>query len=79
MRLLKFNDNCHLLSVGKKEILFSYETPVAGWTHEVGYFRTKEQFTASTSRHIKKYLVGVNYVEVVKQSWIESLDLGLGE
>ena len=36
------------------EILFSYETPVAGYD-EHGAFKTDRKFSPTTSRHISKY------------------------
>ena len=57
------------------EVLFSYETPVAGYSTEVdgtGWFRTEKHFSATTSKHINKWLGDVNATEV-KQSFIEGL------
>tara|TARA_B100000902_G_scaffold144976_1_gene142262 strand:+ start:209 stop:436 length:228 start_codon:yes stop_codon:yes gene_type:complete len=55
-----------------KRILFSYETPVAGWS-EQGAFRTDEKFSVTTSKHINKYLGGKDVGKVVPQAWIEGL------
>ena len=38
------------------EVFFSYDTPVAGYHPELGYVRTKEYYSRTTSRHINKYL-----------------------
>tara|TARA_Y100000361_G_C11131278_1_gene329093 strand:- start:713 stop:952 length:240 start_codon:yes stop_codon:yes gene_type:complete len=38
------------------EILFSYETPVAGYD-EHGAFKTDTKFSSTTTRHISKYFV----------------------
>lgn len=35
-------------------LLFSYETPVAGWDKN-GPFKTEKKFSAITTRHINKY------------------------
>jgi len=37
--------------------LFSYDTPVAGWDDK-GAFRTLEHYSATTTKHINKYLGG---------------------
>jgi len=54
------------------KVLYSYETPVAGWT-EQGAFRTEEKFSVTTSKHINKYLGGKDVGRVVPQKWIEGL------
>lgn len=54
------------------KILFSYETPVAAWT-EQGAVRTEQKFSATTSKHINKYLGGKDVGTPVPQSWIEGL------
>jgi len=38
------------------EIAYSYQTPVAGFIPGLGYFRTRERFSNTTSRHCTKYL-----------------------
>jgi len=53
-------------------ILFSYETPVAGWDDK-GAFRTEQKFSATTSKHINKYLGGKDIGRTVKQSYISGL------
>ena len=50
-------------------ILFSYQTPVAGWDDK-GAFRTQEKFSATTSKHINKYLGGKDIGRMVPQSYI---------
>jgi len=37
------------------EIFFSYDTPVAGYSNELGYIRTNTYYSRTTSRHINKY------------------------
>ena len=38
------------------EVFFSYNTPVAGYSPDLGYVRTKKYYSQTTSRHINKYL-----------------------
>ena len=52
------------------ELLFSYETPVAG-RNERGFFRTKQKFSNTTSKHINSYLEGALDVLHVNQEAIE--------
>jgi len=52
-------------------VMFSYETPVAGW-NEDGAFRTDEKFSVTTTKHINKYLAGAS-ANIVPQKWIESI------
>ena len=60
------------VNVNGKSVLFSYETPVAGWC-EQGAFRTEDKFSMTTSKHINKYLGGKDVGRSVPQAWIESL------
>ena len=72
MRIKKLGNNETLMVYNDgTEILFSYETPVAGRTHN-GYFRTDKNFSVTTSRHINKYLEGRN-ATIVDQQSIEEL------
>ena len=52
-------------------ILFSYNTPVAIFQPKVGYSRTKETYSSTTSRHINKWVTG--YAEKVSQAKINAL------
>jgi hypothetical protein len=38
------------------EVFFSYETPVAGYSNELGYISTKKWYSSTTTRHINKYM-----------------------
>lgn len=50
---------------------FSYDTPVAA---KVGtkYYKTEEKFSNTTSRHLNRWLEGVQ-VTVKSQTWFEKL------
>ena len=61
------NDNGEDISV-----LFSYETPVAGYD-EHGAFRTDEQFSRTTSKHINQYLNGKDVGRTIPQVDIERM------
>lgn len=67
-----------LIMTDGSEVLFSYETPVAGRTnkelpgHTGGYFKTDKKWSITTSKHINKYLEGVN-ATIVDQNSINNL------
>ena len=71
MRLVPLNHNMTELTFSDKSVLFSYKPPVAGWDH-VGPFRTDQQYSKTTTKHINKYL-GHGIGRVVPQSYIEEL------
>ena len=52
-------------------VLFSYKTPVAALTDN-GYYRTSTKWSVTTSRHINKWLQGVN-ADTVDQEMLDSL------
>lgn len=54
-------------------VLFSYETPVAGWDHVGMAFRTKEHYSPTTTRHINQYLGGKDRGFKVGQEFIDNL------
>ena len=88
MKLKPIGSNMTTLTLNDgTEILFSYETPVAGYLsvealdnhpfpQEVGngcmFFRTAKKWSSTTTRHINKYLEGCT-AAVVSQDQIESL------
>jgi|TARA_B110000444_G_scaffold256656_1_gene293452 hypothetical protein len=72
MNLKQVGSNMTEVNVNGKSVLFSYETPVAGWC-EQGAFRTEDKFSMTTSKHINKYLGGKDVGRTVPQAWIESL------
>lgn len=53
-------------------VLFSYETPVAGWDDD-GAFRTMEHYSPTTTRHINQYLGGKHVGYKVSQQFIDNL------
>ena len=36
-------------------LFFSYETPVAGYSHDLGWFKTSTYYSRTTSKHINQY------------------------
>ena len=57
MKLHSYATNRTLLTFDDgNEVFFSYETPVAGYSNELGYVRTKSWYSSTTTRHINKYI-----------------------
>jgi len=55
------------------EVFFSYETPVAGYSNELGYVKTEQWYSSTTTRHINKYLDGITNCAEVSQETINNL------
>jgi hypothetical protein len=73
MKLRNIGSNMTEIEIGRRSILFSYSTPVAGWD-EKGAFRTEEHYSATTTRHINKYLgPAKDKARVVSEAFIEGL------
>ena len=57
-----------------REILFSYETPVAAWASDRGYMRSEKHYSQTTSKHIARWLASHNATaEMVSQDTIDAL------
>ena len=56
-------------------IFFSYETPVAGYDSEDGFFKTETYYSKTTSRHINQYFkhVDENDINTVPDEYIVNL------
>tara|TARA_R100000329_G_scaffold135733_2_gene116184 strand:+ start:729 stop:959 length:231 start_codon:yes stop_codon:yes gene_type:complete len=50
------------------EVFFSYDTPVAARLQDYEYLRTQDFYSKTTTRHINKYLDGVNAKKVTQQT-----------
>ena len=60
MKLVQFGSNqTILIDNDRNEYFFSYETCVAGYDPILGYWRTTEYYSRTTTKHINKYLDGV--------------------
>ena len=68
-------NNMTRLRTNGLEILFSYETPVAGYD-EYGAFKTDKWFSSTTTKHINKYFKANGYTSKeareISQDEIES-------
>ena len=72
LKSLAANRTLLIFNRGITEILFSYETPVAGYSNKLGYIKTDEYYSQTTTRHINKYIDGKPHT-VVSQSVINDL------
>jgi len=72
MNIKPLASNMTELNLNGISILFSYETPVAGWDSD-GAFRTDDWYSATTTKHINKYLGGKTVGRTVPQSHINEL------
>jgi hypothetical protein len=76
MKLRQIASNMTELAVDSASILFSYETPVAGWDDD-GAFETETKYSVTTSKHISKYFGGKErrqqVARKVPQSFIDQL------
>ena len=68
----QYSDGCSK----QHTILFSYETPVAGWD-DMGAFESETKYSVTTSKHITKYFGGKErrqqVARKVPQSFIDQL------
>ena len=55
------------------QVFFSYRTPVAAYLPSQGYIRTAKKWSVTTSRHINKWLGGVNNVTEDTQEQLNNL------
>ena len=72
LQLKPIASNMTELTVGDVTILFSYQTPVAGWD-DGGAFRTSKRYSVTTSKHINKYLGGKDIGRKVEQDFIDEI------
>jgi len=72
MKLKQLGSNMTELNMGDVQVFFSYETPVAARLTDGSLVRTEQWYSATTSKHINKWLQGCDAVEV-PQSVINDL------
>ena len=78
MKLHSFATNRTLLTFDDgTEVFFSYQTPVAGYSKELGYIKTKSWYSSTTTRHINRYFndstFRIDDVKTVDQDVINKL------
>ena len=72
LKSLATNRTVLIFNNGTTEVFFSYETPVAGYSDKLGYVKTDQWYSSTTTRHINKYLGDLKHT-VVSQSVIDDL------
>ncbi len=72
MKLRQIKSNVTELTLDNITIMFSYETPVAGYDDK-GAFRTDTKYSVTTSRQINQYLGGKDVGRTVSQDYINQL------
>jgi len=72
MSIEKIGSNMYLHLRKNVTVLYSYNTPVAAYVRSIGYVRTSQYYSKTTSKHINKWLHGQDY-EVVSQEHIDFL------
>ena len=73
MKIKQLGSNqVELVIPGKARVLFSYNTPVAAFIEGRGWVKTNRFYSVTTSKHINKYLQGLEY-ETVEQSELDEL------
>lgn len=67
--------NTTVIETGEKTMLYSYSTLVALHIQGVGYYRTTQHYSTSTTRHINRWLTSekVKHCREVSQEELESL------
>jgi hypothetical protein len=64
LKLRPIASNMNLIDTPDYLVLFSYATPVACYDkHNLDYYRTSKKWSMTTSRHINKWLDGVQAIE----------------
>ena len=72
MKLNPIRANMTELNLDGVSVLFSYETPVAGFD-EQGAFRSSKHYSATTTRHVNQYLGGKTIGRKVSPEFIHNL------
>ena len=74
MKLIPLASNMNLIRLNNgTQVLFSYRTPVAAHVPGEGFFRTNQNWSRTTSKHINKWLRGAIGVASVDQSVIDNI------
>lgn len=75
LSLQNIGKNVNVLHTDKASVLFSYGTPVAAFItgKKNGWYRTKQKYSRTTSKHINKWLLDV--VNVTEVSHTELMQL----
>ena len=79
MRLKQLGPNqAELITNHEYRILYSYETPVAGYSPLIGWFKVNKKYSVTTTRHINKYLGDISAVALSPET-IEQMGQHIGD
>ena len=68
MDLKKIGNNLVVLTTNHgHEVLYSYETAVAGKFPNGKYFKSSKKYSSATTRHINKYLNGAEAIDLTPE------------
>ena len=81
MKLKQIGNNQSLISYNNgTDVLFSYETPVAGYILGEGYFVSEQYYSKTTSKHVNAFINNAAQAldceikpKKVEQSFVEGL------
>ena len=68
MKIKQIASNMTELDLGFAQVFFSYETPVAACLTDGTLVRTEQWYSATTSKHINKWLNGCEALTVSQDS-----------
>ena len=71
MQLTPIASNMTEIETDSARVLFSYRTPVAAYVFGVGYIKTDQFWSVTTSRHINKW--GAKDGREVSQAYLDNL------
>ena len=72
MEKTKIGSNIYESTLPNGSVLFwSYNTVVAGNIADVGYVRTEQHYSKTTTRQLNKWLTGLDY-KTVTQKYLDS-------
>ena len=58
MRISRPGANQTIVHIGGDEFFFSYDTCVAGFSNDDGFWKVDYKYSTTTSKHVNKYLQG---------------------
>lgn len=76
MLLKRLSNNSTELTVNDGKILFSYETPVAVFVKNIGYYRTIKNHSRTTSKHINLWLRDIEAYKATQET-LETIVKGI--
>jgi hypothetical protein len=73
LKLSVIGPNQTQMEIGDATVLFSYNTPVAAHLPALGWVRTAQKFSVTTSRHVNRWLDGMTAKSLPAEQFAEAL------